>query len=148
LKANIEKEAGSISHYQFPRGADIMARILIVDDEPEIVVLTKMMLEKEDHEVSVAKDSAECFEKLKVERPDLILLDIMMPGGDDGWKTCRKIKTDEKTRDIPVAMFTVRTSEDSVEKSYQCGADTQINKPFGKEELLDTVENLIKASTS
>ena len=121
-----------------------MAKILLVDDEPEIVVLTRMMLEKAGYGVEVAKDSAECFERLKVEKPDLILMDIMMPG-DDGWVTCRKIKENEKTKDILVAMFTVRSSDDSVEKSFEYShADAHINKPFQMKELLDTIKGLLE----
>lgn len=121
-----------------------MAKILVVDDEPEIVVLTKIILEKEGFEVTVAKDSGECFERIKEEKPDLILLDIMMPG-DDGWEVCKKIKTDEKTRDVIVAMFTVRTSDDSVEKSYKYAlADAHINKPFDKTEFVATLRSLLK----
>jgi two-component system alkaline phosphatase synthesis response regulator PhoP len=120
-----------------------VAKILVVDDEPEIVVLTKIMLEREGHEVSVAKNSAECFERLKEEKPDLILMDIMMPG-DDGWEACRKIKGDEKTRDILVAMFTVRTSEDSVERSLKYAhADAHINKPFDRTRLVETIRSLV-----
>ncbi len=121
-----------------------MGKILVVDDEPEIVVLTKIMLEKEGHKVTVAKDSAECFERLKKEKPDLILLDIMMPG-DDGWDACKKIKEDRETHDIPVAMFTVRASDNSVEKSYKYAhADVHINKPFDRKELLDIVRGLLE----
>ena len=121
-----------------------MANILVVDDEPEIVVLTKIMLEKEGHKVTVAKDSAECFGRLKKEKPDLILLDIMMPG-DDGWEACRKIKEDKETHDIPVVMFTVRTSDDSVDKSYKYArADAHINKPFARKELLDIIRGLLE----
>jgi two-component system sensor histidine kinase/response regulator len=133
--------------YVLRRQVDIMANILLVDDEPEIVFLTKMMLEKVGHEVTVASDSAECLEKLKPETHGLILLDIMMPG-DDGWEACKKIKEDEKTRDIPVAMFTVRTSDASVEKSFKYShADDHINKPFDREELLDRVERLLGKAT-
>lgn len=119
-----------------------MARILLVDDEPEIVVLTKIILEKEGHKVRVAKNSTKCFEKLKVETPDLIILDVMMPG-DNGWTVCKKIKEDKKTQDIPVAMFTVRTSDDSVEKSYESGANAHINKPFDRKEFLHIVRDLL-----
>jgi CheY-like chemotaxis protein len=123
-----------------------VANILVVDDEPEIVVLTKIMLEKDGHKVAVAKDSAECFKRLKEEKPDVILLDIMMPG-DDGWDACKKIKEDEETSDIPVAMFTVRASEDSVEKSYKYAhADAHINKPFNRSELLELVRGLLEKS--
>ncbi len=124
-----------------------MAKILLVDDEPEIVILTRMMLEKEGHEVIVAKNGAECFERLNTETPDLILLDIMMPE-DDGWEICRKIKGDEKTRGIPVAMFTVRTSDDSVEKSIEYShADAHINKPFDMKKLLRTIEKILERTS-
>jgi CheY-like chemotaxis protein len=120
-----------------------VAKILVVDDEPEIVVLTKIMLEREGYKVTVAKNSDECFESLKEEKPDLILMDVMMPG-DDGWETCRKIKEDEKTRGVLVAMFTVRTSDDSIEKSYAYAqADAHINKPFDRIKLVETVRSLL-----
>ncbi len=125
-----------------------MAKILLVDDEPEIVYLTRTMLEKAGYEVMVANDSAECFERLKEEKPDLILMDIMLPD-DDGWAACRKIKENEKTQHIPVAMFTVRSSEDSVEKSFKYShADAHINKPFQMKELLDTVKGLLEKAAS
>jgi CheY-like chemotaxis protein len=121
-----------------------VAKILVVDDEPEILVLTKIMLEKEGHKVTRAKDREECFERIKGEKPDLILMDVMMPD-DVGWEICKKIKEDEKTRDVLVVMFTVRTSEDSVERSYKYAkADAHINKPFDMAELLETVRNLLE----
>ena len=102
------------------------------------------MLEKEGHKVTTAKDSSECFEAIKREKPDLILMDVMMPN-DNGWETCKKIKEDEKTQDILVAMFTVRTSGDSIEKSYKYAkADSHINKPFDRKELLETVKNILE----
>ncbi|MBU2560492.1 response regulator [archaeon] len=125
-----------------------MTRVLIVDDEPDILFLAKMMLEGAGHEVTMAKNSKECFEKLKEKRPDVILLDIMMPSGDDGWKTCRELKESEETQDIPLAMFTVRSSDDSVEKSYSCGADAHIKKPFYRTDFLETVESLVNKSRS
>ena len=125
-----------------------MAKILIVDDEPEIIFLATKMLEKEGHRVIGAKSSDECFERLKEETPDLILMDVMMPN-DDGWESCRKIKENEKTRDILVATFTVRTSDNSVDKSFEhAHADAHINKPFTKKELLDTIENLLNPKGS
>jgi CheY-like chemotaxis protein len=125
-----------------------MATILIVDDEPEIIFLATKMLEKEGHTVIGVKNSDECFEKLKEETPDLILMDVMMPH-DDGWESCRKIKEDEKTRDIKVATFTVRTSDDSVEKSLkEVRADAHINKPFTKKEFLDIIETLLNPQKS
>ncbi len=121
-----------------------MVKILMVDDEPEIIRLTGTMLGKIGYEMVAANDGAECFERIKEERPDLILMDVMM-SGDDGWVTCKKIKENEKTKDIPVAMFTVRSSEDSVERSFKYShADAHINKPFQLKELLDTIKGLLE----
>jgi two-component system response regulator RpaA len=120
-----------------------MARILLIDDEPDIRILTRMMLEKAGHDVVEAVDGEDGMKMLAKERPDLILLDVMMPG-IKGWEVCEKIKKDRKTRDIPVVMFTIRGSEDSVRKSYASGADAHINKPFEIPELIDTVNKLLK----
>ncbi len=120
------------------------AKILVVDDEPEILSLTKIILEKGGYEVFTASDSVECFKRLKEVRPDLILLDVMMPG-DDGWATCKKIKDGKTTKGIPVAIFTVRTSENSIEKSQAYAqADAHIKKPFEMKKLLETVKRLLK----
>lgn len=120
-----------------------MAKILVVDDEPEILLLVKMMLERNGYDTSGAKNGDECLEKLS-EKPDLIVLDVMMPG-DDGWEVCRKIKTNKKTKDIPVVLLTVRTSEKSRRKSIEYAkADAHINKPFEMAELLETVNKLLK----
>ncbi len=119
-----------------------MARILLVDDEPDIRYITKRMLEKEGHEIIEACDGEECLQKLESEKPDLILLDVMMPGLK-GWEVCRKIKAEEKTRSIPVVMFTVRTSEEDLEESRKCGAEAHINKPFEREELLRVVNRVL-----
>lgn len=121
-----------------------MARILIVDDEPEIAMLTRMMLEKEGHEIDEVKNGKACLDRLKEEKYDLILLDVMMHGGIDGWEVCERIKADEKTKNIPVVMFTVRTSTDSVERGRESGADAQIGKPFGIGDILGTVEKVLK----
>jgi DNA-binding response OmpR family regulator len=122
-----------------------MARILIVDDEPDIVMIAKITLEELGHETHVAGNGEECLKKLKEEKFDLILLDVMMPD-DSGWEVCRKIKADEKTKDIPVVMFTVRTSNESVAKGRECGGDAQIDKPFRIDDLIGTVEKVLKGS--
>jgi len=119
-----------------------MAKILLVDDEPEIRYIARRMLEKVGHEVSEACDGEECLQKLKAEKPDLILLDVMMPGLK-GWEVCRRIKAEDRTRSIPVVMFTVRTSEEDLEESRKCGAEGHINKPFEREELLRVVNRVL-----
>jgi CheY-like chemotaxis protein len=122
-----------------------MSRILLVDDELEIVTLTKMMLEKRGYEVAVANSGNRCMEILKKnDRPDLILLDVMMPD-EDGWEVCRKIKGDESTRDIPIAMFTVSTGKEKMKKSLEYAhADALICKPFDMNRLCNTVEDILE----
>ncbi len=119
-----------------------MARVLLVDDDPKIRQITKMMLKKVDLEVLEASNGEEGLRILEDDRPDLILLDVMMPG-DDGWKICAKIKNNEKTKDIPVVMLTVRGSEEDLDKSSASGADAHISKPFDMEYLIRTVERLL-----
>lgn len=120
-----------------------MTRILLVDDNPNMRAVIKRMLEKAEHKVIEAENGEEALSMLQKDRPDLILLDIMMPG-DDGWTVCRKIKANEKLKSIPVAMLTVRASEEDMNKSSMSGADAHINKPFDMEYLLRTVDTLLK----
>ena len=125
-----------------------MSMIMIVDDEPRILFLVRIMLEKKGYNVVEAKNGEECLEKLKEEKPDLILLDVMMPG-EDGWEICKKIKTNENTKDIPVAMFTVRHSDVALKKSIEYAhADSHINKPFNMKDLLKKVKRLLKGAAS
>ncbi len=121
-----------------------MAKIMIVDDEPEIVFLVRKLLEKENYEVSAASTGEECLERLKNDAPDLVLMDIMMPGMG-GWEACRKIKEDPKTKHIPVAMLTVRSGGEDVERSFHfANCDAHISKPIDKEKLLSTIAWLLK----
>lgn len=117
---------------------------MVVDDEPDIRYLLRKMLEKEGYEVTEARDGRECLEKLKKERPDLILLDIMMPGMF-GWEVSKRIKEDEMTKSIPVAMLTVRTSEEDKVKSLEESlADWHISKPMDREKLMETIKWLLE----
>ncbi len=121
-----------------------MAKILLVDDEPDIRYLTRRMLEKVGHSVVEAENGEMALRTLqKEDKPDLILLDVRMPGLN-GWEVCRRIKSDDKTKSIPVVMFTVRTSEEDMQKSVDYGAEAHINKPFDKDELLKLVEKMLR----
>ncbi|RMF91222.1 MAG: response regulator [Methanobacteriota archaeon] len=116
-----------------------MTRIMFVDDEPDIMYLVKKILEKEGYQVDSVYTGQECIERAGKERPDLILLDIMMPD-IDGWEVSRTLKSKEETRDIPIVMLTIRTSENSVEKSFDYAyADAHIGKPINTTEMLNTI---------
>ena len=119
-----------------------MKKIMVVDDEPVTVDLIKLVLMTEGFEVLSAYSGKECLEKLKIEQPSLILLDIMMPGMD-GWEVFHKIK--EEYEDIPVAILTVRDRDiDKMLGLHVLKADDYITKPFGRQELIDRVRKLIE----
>ncbi len=121
-----------------------MARIMVVDDEPEVAVVVCAMLEREGHEIIKVLSGTQCLEILKEERPDLVLLDVMMPGLD-GWEVCKRIKEDPDTRNIPVAMLTVKSSDDDQSRSFTySNADGHINKPILKEKLIGTINWILK----
>ena len=116
-----------------------MKKIMAVDDEPNILLIIKLLLQREGFEVITTKSGQECLDRLEEIKPDLILMDVMMLGLN-GWEACKEIKENEKTKSIPVLMLTVRASEDSREKSldYAC-ADGHINKPMTPKTLVDKI---------
>ena len=119
-------------------------KIMVVDDDPNIRFVLKRMLIKAEYEVILAKNGEECLELLSRDTPDLILLDVMMPGMD-GWKVCSKIKENNKTKDITVSMLTVKKSPEDKIKSFENSlADWHMSKPLDSELLLSTVKWLLE----
>jgi CheY-like chemotaxis protein len=104
-------------------------RILIVDDDPRLLHVVSMYLGIEGYDVTTAADGEEALHCVEVSPPDLILLDVMMPGMD-GLEACRRLKSDPGTRSIPVLMFTALSREEDIEEGRIAGADRFINKPF------------------
>ncbi|RMF89259.1 MAG: response regulator [Methanobacteriota archaeon] len=119
-----------------------MGRILVVDDEPGIITLVRTVLKKEGHVVLGAASGEEALEMLKEEKPDLILLDIMMPRLD-GWETLARIREQEHLRDVPVSMLTAKslTPETVARPDIEQLID-YIQKPFTRQSLIEKV-NLI-----
>jgi len=116
-----------------------MTKIMLVDDEPDVIYLVKKILEKKGYEVVEIYSGKECLERVEEEKPDLILLDIMMPG-IDGWEVARTLKSKPETKGIPIVMLTVRVSEESVEKSFKYAhADAHIGKPINTEKMVNTI---------
>lgn len=117
-----------------------MARIVLVDDEPDVVFLVKKMLEKEGHEVTEFYNGKDALEQIEDISPELIILDIMMPG-IDGWEVARTLKSRDSTKGIPIVILTVRVSEDSVEKSFEYAfADAHLGKPINTKKMLNTID--------
>jgi two-component system, OmpR family, KDP operon response regulator KdpE len=108
------------------------AKILIVDDEPQIRRVLRTTLTSQGYTVAEARTGDEALDQIRVERPDLILLDVNMPG-ISGLETCREIRA---SSDIPIIMLTVRGTEKDKVQALDAGADDYVTKPFGSEELM------------
>ena len=120
-----------------------MSKILVVDDDLKIQMVIRIMLEKSGYEVKCVSSGLEAFQELDSYNPDLIMLDVMMPGMD-GYEVCRKIKSNEKTKEIPVIMLTALGMGEDFEKALENGADWYIVKPFNSRQLLSRVSMLLK----
>lgn len=118
-------------------------RILIADDEEDVVTALQFTLEKEGYECLTAYDGKEALDKAKTENPDLILLDIMMPKMN-GYKVSRLLKFDEKYKHIPIIMLTARTQEKDRKVGDETGADVYVTKPFQIDDLVKTIRNKLK----
>lgn len=117
-------------------------RIMIVDDEKDLVETLTFRLEAAGYEVLAAFDGQEGLEKVRREKPDLILLDVMMPKLD-GYQVCRMLKFDEKFKKTPVIMLTARGQEQDKNTGKTVGADAYMTKPFDSKALLDKIKELI-----
>ena len=120
-------------------------KILVVDDETELIDMMKMRLEANDYEVLVAYDGQRAFEKAKKEMPDLIILDLMLPKMD-GYKVCGLLKNDIRYAKIPIIMFTARAQEKDRKLGEEIGADAYITKPFEPQVLLVKIKELLRDS--
>ena len=118
-------------------------RILIVDDEEGIVKVVKMYLEHHRYEVITADDGQEGLEKTRTEKPDLIVLDLMLPK-INGYKVCGLLKKDTRYAKTPVIMFTAKSQEKDIKLGEEVGADAYITKPFEPEILLAKIKELLK----
>lgn len=117
-------------------------RILVVDDETELVNTIKMRLETNDYEVLVAYDGYEALEKARKEKPDLIVLDLILPKMD-GYKVCGLLKRDTRYARIPIIMLTARVREEDKKMGEEMGAEAYITKPFEPQILLEKIKELL-----
>lgn len=122
-------------------------RVLVVDDQPHIVRLIQVNLEKEGLQVSTAGDGVEGLEKIHEERPDLVILDVIMPR-KDGFQVLRDIKGDEALADIPVIMLTVKTHNADIVEGLKEGAELYLPKPFHPKELVSLVKRVLETGSA
>jgi len=120
-----------------------MKKILIVDDQAEVGRLVEMTLKVGDYQVLQAKSGKEAIEIGKTEKPDLIIMDIMMPGDIDGLEATRVLKNDPETKDSKIIMLTAKGQETDREKGFEAGADDYFAKPFSPLELIKKVEEVL-----
>ena len=116
--------------------------ILLVDDEKDLVSTIKMRLDHYGYDIIAAYDGQEALEKVRNKKPDLIILDLMLPK-IDGYKVCSMLKLDEKYKDVPIIIFTARAQESDRKLALECGADDYIVKPFEPQILLDKIKVLL-----
>jgi two-component system response regulator VicR len=123
-------------------------RIVYVEDETEMIELTRIVLEREDFEMLGAVGGAEGIEAIKREKPDLVLLDLMMPDVD-GWEVYRQMKADKELADIPVIIITARTqSIDKVLGLKVAKVADYITKPFGPNDLIESIKRVLAKTDS
>ncbi len=118
-------------------------RILLVDDEEDILNMTKMRLEASGYQVITASDGNTAYALAKSDSPDLIILDLMLPGMD-GYQVCRLLKFDQNYRHIPVIMLTAKSQKEDKSWGEKVGADFYMTKPFEAKELLEQINLLIR----
>ena len=121
-----------------------MKKILIVDDQSEVRELVEVTLRIGPYEILQASSGDEALTITRSERPDLVLLDVMMPNSSvDGFEVCRQIKSDPAMRNISVVMITARGQEADMEIGRQAGADDYFTKPFSPLQLMNKVEEIL-----
>ena len=118
-------------------------KALIVDDQPDIRKLIMLTMESEDFELHEADNGVDALHMARNLRPAVLLLDVMMPGGLDGYQVCEEIKMDPDLRNTMVILLTARGQRTDIERGQSVGCDAYLVKPFSPIELLDTVDRLV-----
>ena len=124
-----------------------MKKILIADDEPNIVTALEFLLEHNGYQVLVARNGGAALKMIEDERPDLVLLDVMMPV-KSGYEVCQRMRERADWRDIKIVMLTAKGRDVEMSKGLSIGADLYITKPFSTQELVAKINALLQAGAS
>jgi DNA-binding response OmpR family regulator len=119
------------------------SRVLIADDEPNIVISLEFLMKQRGYETRVARDGDEALAEVESFRPDLVLLDVMLPRRS-GFEVCQKLRADGWT-DLRIVMLTAKGRDVEIEKGLALGADAYVTKPFSTGELVERVASLLEA---
>jgi DNA-binding response OmpR family regulator len=117
-------------------------KILIADDEPNIVISLEFLMKKEGFDVAVAVDGEEALDKVASFKPDLILLDVMMPK-KSGFEVCESLRADPGNADLRIVMLTAKGRDTEVAKGLAIGADAYVTKPFSTKDLVVKVKSIL-----
>jgi len=118
-------------------------KILIVDDEPNIVVPLQFLMERNGYQTVVAQSGEEALEAISKEKPDLVLLDIMLPG-IDGFEVCEIVKLNPEWKNIKIIFLTAKGRDVDIAKGMVLGADEYIAKPFSNKQIVESVKKLLE----
>jgi len=121
-------------------------RVLIVDDEAYVIRSLGFVLQRAGYAVLEARDGQQALEVIHRERPDLVILDIMLPGVD-GYEVCRQVKSSEEFCSIPVVMLTAKGQDVDREQALAAGADEYMTKPFSPSRAVETINSLLGAES-
>ncbi|NPV13788.1 response regulator [candidate division WOR-3 bacterium] len=121
--------------------------VLVVDDEPDIRLILQARLEAAGYRVETASNGLEALNRIRTQPPDLVILDLMLPGMD-GFAVCAMLKRDQRFNHIPIIILSARSQTQDKKTGSSLGADAYITKPFQPQELLGTIEQLIERRTT
>jgi DNA-binding response OmpR family regulator len=122
-------------------------KILIADDEPNILISLEYLMKREGYDVHVARDGQEALDAVRRERPRLVLLDVMMPR-KSGFEVCQELRADDAVKDTLVLMLTAKGRDTDIAKGLAMGADAYVTKPFSTKDLVQKVRELLASPTS
>ena len=117
-------------------------KILIVDDEQNIVISLEFLMKREGYEVSIASDGEEAVARIRAEQPDLVLLDVMMPR-KGGFEVCQEVKSDPALKAVRILMLTAKGRDTEVARGLAMGADAYMTKPFTTRDLVEKVRAML-----
>ena len=119
-------------------------KILIADDEPNIMISLEYLLKREGFDVTLARDGQEAVEAIVRDPPDLVLLDVMMPS-KTGLEVCQEIRENPDLQDVLIVLLTAKGRDTDIAKGMAMGADAYVTKPFSTRDLVTTVRNILKS---
>jgi DNA-binding response OmpR family regulator len=128
-------------------GEKTKTRVLIVDDDPDVTAMLRLMLHVEEYDVRSAANTAQGMLAIHSDPPDVVLLDVMMPN-HSGLELCRYIRREPRTMKLPVVIYSALDDEENIRQGLEAGANVYLDKTVSKEQLLNTIENVLQQASA